>query len=428
MFQRTTLGVASFLTVFSLFAQDYTSYQTGSITDVVTNPEGGVCLMGGATEDDNAMIWFLNRANGGDVLVLRASGSDGYNDYLYTDLGVSVNSVETIVFNNANASNIPYIHQKINQAEAIWFAGGDQYDYISYWRNTAIDSLINKGIEERNIVIGGTSAGMAIQGGYYFSAQNGTITSDQAMSNPYANNLTVDSTSFLKNEFLDKVITDTHYDDPDRKGRHATFLAKILGKYGVRAYGIACDEYTAVCVGTDGIASVYGGYPSYDDNAYFLTTNCELSDVTPEVFSNNTPVTWDLNNKAMAVYQVKGTAGGTNNFDLNTWMTGNGGTWNYWYINNGSLYEAPTTQPDCALSLIKEKTNSFEVYPNPANNEITLEGIKSKEIQVINQLGQIEITKLIIADQETLDISTLTPGVYFLQISGSTSKTKLIIQ
>ena len=43
------------------------------------------------------MQWFLEQANGGDVLVLRASGSDGYNQYLYNDLGINVNSVESIV-------------------------------------------------------------------------------------------------------------------------------------------------------------------------------------------------------------------------------------------------------------------------------------------------------------------------------------------
>ena len=99
--------------------------------------------MGGSTEDANAMKWFLKRANGGDILVLRTSGSNGYNDYLYSELGVSVNSVETIVCHNAAASNEPYILQKIQQAEAIWFAGGDQWTYINYWRNTPINKLLS---------------------------------------------------------------------------------------------------------------------------------------------------------------------------------------------------------------------------------------------------------------------------------------------
>ncbi|MFN3875490.1 MAG: hypothetical protein ACK4L7_06225 [Flavobacteriales bacterium] len=65
-------------------AQTYAGYFTGSTTDLVTAPQGGLCLMGGATESDPAMVWFLQRAAGGDVLVLRASGSDGYNDHFYS--------------------------------------------------------------------------------------------------------------------------------------------------------------------------------------------------------------------------------------------------------------------------------------------------------------------------------------------------------
>lgn len=198
------------------FGQSYTSYLTGSATDIVTNPSGGVCLMGGATEDDNAMKWFLQRANGGDILVLRTTGSNGYNSYLYTGLGVTVNSVETIVCNNALASSDPYVIQRIQQAEAIWFAGGDQWTYINYWRNSPVDSAINQAIQQKNIVIGGTSAGMAIQGKYYFSAQYGTVTSAAALSNPFNSLVTVDSSAFINNNFLDNTITDTHFDNPDR--------------------------------------------------------------------------------------------------------------------------------------------------------------------------------------------------------------------
>ena len=85
-------------------SQLYNSYFTGNSTDVTSTSQGGVCMMGGASEHNEAMKWFLERADGGDILVLRASGSDGYNDYLYSDLGITVNSVETIVFNNPNAA------------------------------------------------------------------------------------------------------------------------------------------------------------------------------------------------------------------------------------------------------------------------------------------------------------------------------------
>ena len=113
---------------------------------------------------------------------------------------------------------------KLSKAEAVWIAGGDQWDYVSYWRGTPIDNLINDGIANRGMTIGGTSAGMAIQGRYYFSAENGTVTSNTALQDPFDTNITVDSACFIKNEFLQDVVTDSHYDDPDRKGRHVVFL------------------------------------------------------------------------------------------------------------------------------------------------------------------------------------------------------------
>ncbi len=405
------------------FSQNYTSFFTGNTLDITTVPSGGICLMGGASEDDNAMIWFLERANGGDVLVLRASGSDGYNNYMYSELGVGVNSVETIVFNNASAANENYVHQKIRQAEAIWFAGGDQWDYVSYWRNTAIDNLINDAISNRNIVIGGTSAGMAIQGGFYFSAENGTVTSATALSNPFNSNVTVSSTAFISNNYLHDVITDTHYDNPDRKGRHLVFMSRILLDYGIEAKGIACDEYTAVCIDTNGSAKVFGEYPNYDDNAYFLQTNCELSNNMPEDASPGNPLDWNLGNEAIKVYAIKGTTDGSNTFDLNDWQTGTGGAWENWYVANGVFNELAATQPNCIpLSVTQnEESTIFNVYPNPSTNVVRIEFNAQKTItgslKVVNQQGQIKIEKQISnSNKILLNTSDLPTGVYFIEI------------
>lgn len=333
-------------------SQNYTNYFTGNSVDSQQSANGGICLMGGATEDDNGMRWFLDRANGGDVLVIRTSGSDGYNDYLYNQLGIPVNSVETIVFNNSSAANESYIHQKIQGAEAIWIAGGDQWNYISYWRGTAIDSLINDGILNRNMAIGGTSAGMAILGGHYFSAQYGTVTSATALSNPFDSDITVDNTAFIDLPILQDVVTDTHYDDPDRKGRHVVFLARMLHDHGISAKGIACDEYTAVCIDENGIASVYGEYPDYGDYAYFLQVNCEYPFNTPETIQANTPLTWNMNGEALKVYLAPGTVDGSVQFNLNNWREGVDGIWKDWYVNNGTLIQQNGAQIDCSVESV----------------------------------------------------------------------------
>lgn len=413
---------ALLLTIFFLFcltikAQNYTSYFTGNATDANVQAQGGICLMGGASEHDEAMKWFLQQSNGGDILVLRATGSNGYNNYLYSQLGVTVNSVETIVCHNSAASNETYIQDKIKNAEAIWFAGGDQWTYITYWRDTPIDSLINKGLLERNIVIGGTSAGMAIQGGYYFSAQNGTVTSNTALFNPYSSTVTVSNEPFINNPQLSDVITDTHYDNPDRRGRHVTFLGRILNDNQFPAKGIACDEYTAVCIQPNGICKVYGEYPAYDEDVYFIQPNCELLDPTPETCVSNTPLTWNHGGQAVKVYRAKGTMNGSQTFDLNTWNSGSGGTWEDWSVNNGVLNVTSGVAPTCSwMNTTELNSISFSVYPNPTTNSFQL---NSSEIITTVELISADGKKLLIEKTNTdeYDVRQIERGFYLLKVS-----------
>ncbi len=143
----------------------YTSWVVGSTADAIpTDFQAGLVLAGGGGDNNDAMRWMLNRAGGGDVVVLCASGTDGYNSYLYTSLGVTVNSVETILVNSRNAAEDPYVAQRVRNAEALFIAGGDQYDYYLYWKDTPLMEAINFLLNEKKATVGGASAGMAILG------------------------------------------------------------------------------------------------------------------------------------------------------------------------------------------------------------------------------------------------------------------------
>ncbi|MBK7035579.1 MAG: hypothetical protein IPH42_04385 [Bacteroidetes bacterium] len=150
----------------------------------MSSPTSGTVLMGGASENDYAMRWFLERADGGDVLVLRASGEDGYNDYFYSELGISVNSVQTIVCNSAAASIDPYLIAQIENAEALWFAGGNQWDYISFWRDTPVEDAINFVVNEKDSHRW-NECRFGNNGRAYFSAENGSATSAQSLYDPF---------------------------------------------------------------------------------------------------------------------------------------------------------------------------------------------------------------------------------------------------
>jgi cyanophycinase-like exopeptidase len=414
--------IVSFYNIVS--AQNYTSYRTGNPTSTSTTPYGGICLMGGANENNEGMKWFLQQANGGDILILRTSGTDGYNDYFYNNLDVVINSVETIVFHNSDASNEAYIWSRINEAEAIWLAGGDQWEYISYWRNTPIDSLINKAIDERAIVVGGTSAGMAIQGQYYFSAQNGTITSLEALSNPFNPKLTISDLPFIQHAVLASTITDTHFDNPDRKGRLTSFLARMYIDYGIRGTAIACDEYTAVCIDANGIARVFGDYPTYDDQAYFIQTNCDIQDLQPETILSGSPLTWNKSGEALLAYNIKGNALGSNQFNINDWKTSSGGTWQKWSVINGTFQSATAVPPNCeTLNIYAAKDDGY-IYD--LNEAIGIQFVHqfSGNITLQNSNGQVIEQKYVHnCMNTTFELHQFPSGMYFLKFESNQQTT-----
>lgn len=183
------------VTVTAVQKPDYTSWVMGDTADVNVQPLGGVVLAGGSTDVDDAMRWFLSRSGGGDVLIIRATGGNGYNDYLYRQLGVNVNSVETILINSRVLASHADIVRKVRNAEAIFFAGGDQANYVNFYQNTSLADDLNDRIAQ-GAVLGGTSAGCAILGQVYFSAKEGSIDSNEALSNPFDSRVTLGKNDF----------------------------------------------------------------------------------------------------------------------------------------------------------------------------------------------------------------------------------------
>jgi cyanophycinase-like exopeptidase len=323
---------------FSVQAQTYTSWKVGSTTDVTTTTTGGMCLMGGGTDNDDAIRWMFQKAGGGDVVVLRSSGADGYNTYMYSELGVPVNSVETILIDTRAKAGIAAIATKIRNAEALFIAGGDQATYVSYWKDTPVEDAINYLINTKKVPVGGTSAGCAILGHYYYSAANSSVTSAQALANPYASGVTIGVNDFLSSPYLANVITDTHYDNPDRRGRQTTFLARMwkdLGA-GLNAKGIGVFEKTAVCIDQNGLARVFA--PTTGSFAYFYQIE---SNSTPETVVSGTPLTWNNAGKGVKIVKIPGNTAGSNTFDLNNWVTtsGNGISWGNITVISGNLTE-----------------------------------------------------------------------------------------
>ncbi len=315
-------------TVSSKPAPSVVTYLTGDAADVTTAATGGLLLMGGSTDVDAAIAWFLQRAAGGDVVVIRSSGADGYNAYMYNM--VAVNSVETIIIDSREKASLSTVADKIRNAEALFIAGGDQWNYVNYWKNTVTEDAINYLINTKKVTVGGTSAGLAVLGSAYYSAATGSATSAQALANPYHKYVTLGANDFINAPLLANTITDSHYSQRTRQGRHIAFMARLMKDFGYTSTvkGIGVDEQTAVCIDAAGIGKVYGL-----NNAYFLKNTT----LAAETCVSGLPLTWNRNAQAISAYRIAGSSTGNGSFNASNW-TFSGGTSYFYYVNNGVLF------------------------------------------------------------------------------------------
>jgi cyanophycinase len=146
---------------------------------------------------------------------------------------------------------------KIDHAEAIFFAGGDQSVYLSEWMDTPMQKHIQAAID-RGVPVGGTSAGCDVQGGLIYSAINDSVLSSEALADPFNFRVTLQERPFMNHTsppILTTVIVDTHFITRDRMGRLMTFLAR-LWQDGHHAIGLGIDEQTAFAIDRNGTATL----------------------------------------------------------------------------------------------------------------------------------------------------------------------------
>ncbi len=306
----------------------------GDTANVVKTVNGGIVLMGGGTDVDAAFKWMIDRSGGGDVVIIRASGTDAYNPYV-NGLG-TVNSVETLKIDSRELANNDTVAYIIRNAEMLFIAGGDQSDYMNYWKGTKTGEAINYLLNDKKAPVGGTSAGCAILSGIYYSGENGSVTSAEALQNPFANTITLYNNDFVKSPGLSQVIADQHFLTRGREGRTIVFLGRILKDWNIVAKGIAADERTAVCIDKDGIAKVYGDYSASRpySYAYFIIPDAARQ---PEKFQSGQKVTWSNNSQALSVYEIPASVNGGGSFNIKTFSTGaaTGGKWYWWWVDDG---------------------------------------------------------------------------------------------
>lgn len=235
----------------------YDLYSAGDVTAKRPAPTAAaLMLLGGGDWPVPAFRWFVERMGGGHLVILRASGTDDLQQDFLTEIGGAA-SVRTLVFRSREAASDPAVLDIVRAADGIFIGGGDQSNYVRYFKGTPLNALLDQHVRSGK-PLGGTSAGLAILGAYSYGAMDGgSLVSRDALKNPLGSGVTL-VRDFLHLPLLGDVITDSHFAIRERWGRLLVFVGRLaIEENKPSITGLGIDEKAALCIEPDGTGRVY---------------------------------------------------------------------------------------------------------------------------------------------------------------------------
>ena len=119
----------------------------------------------------------------------------------------------------------------------------------------------------------------------------------------------------------------------------------------------------------------------------------------------------------------------------------NGGLDHYYFFYNWKVREAncmseraPITVTVNVCTGIDENTKlAIKIYPNPANNVLTIENAllndtENNTIKILDMLGKVVLTEKINSSKQTLNITSLNKGIYFIVLDDGARSFKFVKQ
>lgn len=73
-------------------------------------------------------------------------------------------------------------------------------------------------------------------------------------------------------------------------------------------------------------------------------------------------------------------------------------------------------------SIDENQSETISLYPNPANNSITVQGVANEKIEILNIVGKVVKTIENATENQHIDISNLENGTYFIHANSSVMK------
>ncbi|MFC8952679.1 MULTISPECIES: pre-peptidase C-terminal domain-containing protein [Streptomyces] len=231
-----------------------------------------------------------------------------------------VNSCTTWTLTTAGDGNNSQVNTDVRNAEFVYFAGGDQCRYAA-WKGTALEASVES-VVAKGGGSGGGSAGHHINSPVVYDACNGSVTSAEALANPYDRAISFTTGMFQWADY-GGVVNDSHFVTRDRMGRTMSFLARAVKDgltTGGAAWGVGVEEGGgSLFIDRNGLATQYG------KDAYVV-----LADHQPEQAVDRKPLTYsgfkiwrltpgatfDFRNRPTCGYYLRSVTGGVADANL----------------------------------------------------------------------------------------------------------------
>ena len=305
-------------------------HQVGPVNDLVTVTSPAVLLAGGGPDHDAATSALVRAGGQGDAVILRMDDTGGAYATYFVQRGAHAATEIAFDPDGGNAdvdgaalatlrarADDPWVAQRIDAAEILFFAGGNQTKYVDAWRGTVLAAAVDRLVIRRG-AIGGTSAGMHVLGGIVHTPRGAgdSVTSADALADPYlaesersgSRSLELAPSPFVLPVLRDLVM-DTHWTQRGRLGRSLTFLARVLTDE-LRPLGsialLACDEGVAVLVDGSGRGRVFA--PAAGGAAFLFRP-----EVVPDRCADDRTLDWRA---GVPFVRIEGTMAGDATLDL----------------------------------------------------------------------------------------------------------------
>ncbi|HET6533694.1 MAG TPA: cyanophycinase [Actinoplanes sp.] len=191
---------------------------------------GRLLAIGGAAGP--ALLSRFVTLAGGPILVVGTASAEPEAlaaEYVDAFARLGARSVRPLPLSSRAAANDPGVAAELGAATGVFFTGGDQVRITATLGGTLADSVLQRLVATRSLILGGTSAGAAMMSGTMIVGGDGAaVTTGPGL------------------EFLPGVLIDMHFAERGRLNR----LLAAVARYP-HELGLGIDEDTAILVDGD---------------------------------------------------------------------------------------------------------------------------------------------------------------------------------